>query len=143
MRSSSRTTRRSSPRAPTVDPKTEYDADRPGDHRDAVGDGALPVDRTRPAAAPGVSPAVAAWLKEKTVAGPFTLLNAENVGPQVGKDLREKGTWAVVLSWAAMLAYVGIRFRSFSFGTAAVVALIHDTWVDARTLLDPRTSRSR
>ncbi len=28
-----------------------------------------------------------------------------------------------------MLAYVGIRFRSFSFGTAAVVALMHDTWV--------------
>jgi preprotein translocase subunit SecF len=68
-----------------------------------------------------------AWLKEKTVAGPFTLLSAENVGPQVGKDLREKGAWAVILSWAAMLTYIGIRFRSASFGTAAVVALVHDT----------------
>ncbi len=81
------------------------------------------------AAVPGVSPAVAAWLKEKTVVGPFTLLQTENVGPQVGKDLRRQGAWAIALSWAAMLAYVGFRFRSLSFGTAAVVAIIHDTWV--------------
>jgi preprotein translocase subunit SecF len=76
----------------------------------------------------GVSPAVGEWLKAKTVAGPLTLLSAENVGPQVGKDLREKGMWAILFSWAAMLAYIGFRFRSWSFGTAAVVALIHDTW---------------
>ncbi|HEX7580627.1 MAG TPA: hypothetical protein VF580_11560, partial [Thermoanaerobaculia bacterium] len=75
----------------------------------------------------GLAPVTRAWLKEKTVAGPFTLLSAENVGPQVGKDLREKGAWAVILSWAAMLAYIGLRFRSASFGTAAVVALVHDT----------------
>ncbi len=78
---------------------------------------------------PGVPPAVASWISEKTVAGPFTLLQAENVGPQVGRDLRRQGAWAVALSWAAMLLYVAFRFRSVSFGTAAVVALIHDTWV--------------
>jgi preprotein translocase subunit SecF len=77
---------------------------------------------------PGVSPATADWMKSRTIAGPFTLLSAENVGPQVGKDLREKGMWAILLSWAAMLAYIAFRFRSASFGTAAVVALIHDTW---------------
>jgi preprotein translocase subunit SecF len=76
----------------------------------------------------GVSPAAGDWLKSKTVAGPFTLLSAENVGPQVGKDLREKGTWAILFSWAAMLLYIAFRFRSVSFGSAAVVALIHDTW---------------
>ena len=78
---------------------------------------------------PGVSPAVAAWLKEKTLVGPFTLLQAENVGPQVGRDLRRQGLWAIALSWGAMLLYVGVRFRSASFGTAAVVAIIHDTWI--------------
>ena len=36
--------------------------------------------------------------------------------------------WAILFSWAAMLAYIAFRFRSASFGTAAVVALIHDTW---------------
>ncbi len=75
----------------------------------------------------GIAPVTGAWLKEKAVAGPFTLLSAENVGPQVGKDLREKGALAVFASWAAMLAYIGLRFRSVSFGTAAVVALVHDT----------------
>ena len=81
------------------------------------------------AAAPGVSPAVGSWLKSSTVAGPLTLISNENGGPQVGKDLRKKGLWAVVLSWAAMLAYIALRFRSASFGTAAVVALIHDSWI--------------
>jgi preprotein translocase subunit SecF len=76
----------------------------------------------------GISPAVGEWLKAKTVAGPFTLLSADTVGPQVGKDLREKGMWAVILSWGAMLLYIALRFRSASFGTAAVIALIHDTW---------------
>ena len=36
--------------------------------------------------------------------------------------------WAILFSWAAMLLYIAFRFRSASFGTAAVVALIHDTW---------------
>jgi preprotein translocase subunit SecF len=113
---------------PSVDPKTEYT-------RIAQSIIARRSESTlfrsieEAASAPGVPAATAAWLKEKAVVGPFTQLNAENVGPQVGKDLREKGMWAIVLSWAAMLAYVGIRFRSLSFGTAAVVALMHDTWV--------------
>lgn len=81
------------------------------------------------AATPGISPAVASWLKEKTVAGPVTLISAESVGPAVGRDLRKKGLWAVALSWAAMLVYVWFRFRSVSYGTGVVVALIHDTWI--------------
>ncbi len=81
------------------------------------------------AATPGTSPAVAAWLKEKTVAGPVMLISAESVGPAVGKDLRRKGTWAVVLSWGAILVYVWFRFRSVSYGTGVVVALVHDAWI--------------
>ncbi len=113
---------------PSVDPKTEYTriAQAIISKRSEM---TLFHSIGEAASAPGVPAATAAWLKEKAVVGPFTQLNAENVGPQVGKDLREKGTWAIVLSWAAMLAYVGIRFRSFSFGAAAVVALMHDTWV--------------
>ena len=113
---------------PSVDPKTEYT-------RIAQAIIAKRSDVTlfhsidEAASAPGIPAATAAWLKEKAVVGPFTLLSAENVGPQVGKDLREKGMWAVLLSWAAMLAYVAVRFRSLSFGTASVVALMHDTWV--------------
>lgn len=81
------------------------------------------------ASTPGLSPAVASWLKEKTVAGPVTLIGAESVGPAVGKDLRRKGTWAVVLSWAAILVYVWFRFRSVSYGTGVVIALVHDAFI--------------
>ena len=111
---------------PNADPKLEYGrvAQSIIDARSRLGlfktvDDAAKVQ--------GVAPVTGAWLKEKTVAGPFTLLSAENVGPQVGKDLREKGAWAGLLSWAAMLTYIALRFRSASFGTAAVVALVHDT----------------
>jgi preprotein translocase subunit SecF len=76
-----------------------------------------------------VSPAVRARLKADSYAGPFVLLSAENVGPQVGADLRKKALYAVVWSIVGMLAYIAIRFRSLPFGVGAVVALIHDTLI--------------
>lgn len=78
---------------------------------------------------PDLSPAVRAWLKANANTGPFVLLSAENVGPQVGADLRKKALLAVVWSIAGMLAYIAIRFRSVPFGVGAVVALIHDTLI--------------
>lgn len=112
---------------PNVDPKVEY-----GRAAEALiaarSEKGLFVSVEEAAKTPGISPVVAEWLKTRTIAGPFTLLSAENVGPQVGKDLREKGMWAILFSWSAMLLYIAFRFRSASFGTAAVVALIHDTW---------------
>ncbi|PYQ37305.1 MAG: protein translocase subunit SecF [Acidobacteria bacterium] len=78
---------------------------------------------------PDVSATVKSWLKANCFAGPFVLLSAENVGPQVGADLRKKALLAVVWSIGGMLAYIAIRFRSFPFGVGAVVALIHDTLI--------------
>jgi preprotein translocase subunit SecF len=78
---------------------------------------------------PNLSPAVRQWLKSSAYAGPFVLLSAENVGPQVGADLRKKATLAIVWSIIGMLAYIAIRFRSLPFGIGAVVALIHDTLI--------------
>jgi preprotein translocase subunit SecF len=78
---------------------------------------------------PDVSPAVRTWLKANAYTGPFVLLSAENVGPQVGADLRKKALLAVVWSIAGMLAYIAIRFRSLPFGVGAIVALIHDTLI--------------
>ena len=112
---------------PNVDPKVEYGRVAQALIK-ARSEKGLFASVDDAAKTPGVSPTVAEWLKAKTIAGPFTLLSAENVGPQVGKDLREKGTWAILFSWVAMLLYIAFRFRSASFGTAAVVALIHDTW---------------
>lgn len=113
---------------PGADPKVEY-----GRAAEAIiGERSKRVlfrSAEEAAATPGISPAIATWLKEKTVAGPFVLLSSENVGPQVGKDLREKGLWAILLSWLAMLTYIAVRFRALSYGAGAVVALIHDTLV--------------
>jgi preprotein translocase subunit SecF len=74
----------------------------------------------------GISPAVKSWMQANTTAGPFVLLSAENVGPQVGKDLQKKAILAVVWSSIGMLVYIAIRFRSFPFGFGAIVATVHD-----------------
>jgi preprotein translocase subunit SecF len=73
-----------------------------------------------------VSPGVKSWMQANTTAGPFVLLSAENVGPQVGRDLQKKAILAVVWSSIGMLAYIAIRFRSFPFGFGAIVATVHD-----------------
>ena len=78
---------------------------------------------------PQVSAAVKQWIKANTYAGPFVLLSAENVGPQVGADLQKKAVLAIVWSIAGMLAYIWFRFRSLPFGVGAIVALIHDTLI--------------
>lgn len=81
------------------------------------------------ASVPEISGAVKAWIQANTVAGPFVLLSAENVGPQVGKDLQKKAILAIIWSSIGMLAYIAFRFRSLPFGVGAIVALIHDTLI--------------
>ncbi|MEA2603940.1 MAG: preprotein translocase subunit SecF [Acidobacteriota bacterium] len=77
---------------------------------------------------PGVSPAVVAALQQGTYLGSFAVLGTENVGPQVGKELRRQGFWAVILSLGAMLAYIGFRFE-LRFGIGAIMASLHDVMV--------------
>ncbi|MFY9549547.1 MAG: protein translocase subunit SecF [Thermoanaerobaculia bacterium] len=79
--------------------------------------------------AEGISQAVKAWLQANTFTGPFVVLSAENVGPQVGKDLQKKALLAIVWSTIGMLAYIAFRFRSVPFGVGAIVALVHDTLI--------------
>ncbi len=81
------------------------------------------------ASVPDASAAVKAWVEANTIAGPFVLLSAENVGPQVGRDLQKKAILAIVWSTIGMLAYIAFRFRSLPFGVGAIVALIHDTLI--------------
>ncbi len=72
---------------------------------------------------------VKAWFQANTYAGPFVLLSAENVGPQVGADLQKKALLAVVFSTLGMLTYIAFRFRSVPFGVGAIVATVHDTLI--------------
>ena len=77
----------------------------------------------------GVTAPIKAWLQANAFAGPFVLLSAENVGPQVGADLQKKAILAMVWSTVGMLAYIAFRFRSIPFGVGAIVALVHDTLI--------------
>jgi preprotein translocase subunit SecF len=76
----------------------------------------------------GVSPPVANLLKQQAYAGDFTVLQTETVGPQVGKELRSRGFWAVISSLVGMLLYIWIRFE-LRFGIGAVMAGLHDVIV--------------
>ena len=80
------------------------------------------------AGAPGVSEATLATLKEKAHLGAFHVLSNENVGPQIGSELRTKGVLAVVFSFFAMLLYIWFRFE-LRFGIGALVAVVHDFFI--------------
>jgi len=59
---------------------------------------------------------------------PAELLRAENVGPIVGKELRVKALWAVVLSLLGIWIYVIWRF-DFKFAFGAILSLLHDALI--------------
>ncbi|MBI3332874.1 MAG: protein translocase subunit SecD, partial [Candidatus Omnitrophica bacterium] len=65
---------------------------------------------------------------------PFHLVRVEQVGPSVGKDLRRRAIQAIFWSLVSISVYVGYRFRSWSFGVAGIVALLHDVLIAAGAL---------
>jgi preprotein translocase subunit SecF len=72
-----------------------------------------------------ISGSVRRSLEDNTQLGAFAVLGAENVGPQIGAELRRKGVWAVGLSLLGMLAYIWFRFE-LRFGVGALAAVVHD-----------------
>ncbi|MFP3939349.1 MAG: protein translocase subunit SecF [Acidobacteriota bacterium] len=78
--------------------------------------------------AAGVGEEVLASLRDNASLGTYALLGAENVGPQIGRELRTKGVMAVVLSLFGMLAYIWVRFE-LRFGIGALAATVHDVFV--------------
>lgn len=67
---------------------------------------------------------IQAKLKEIS-GGKITVERVEQVGPQVGSQLKSKATMAVIYSLIGILIYVSIRFE-FIFSLGAVLALFHD-----------------
>src|SRR6266851_901008 len=59
------------------------------------------------------------------------VVRVESVGSKVSKDLRSKAIGAVAVATLIMGAFIAYQFRkvSWSFGTGAVIALIHDVLV--------------
>ncbi len=73
-------------------------------------------------------------LKASFPDNPAELVRVEQVGPSVGKDLRQRALLAVFWALAGISVYVGFRFRSWSFGVAGIVALLHDVMIAAAAL---------
>ena len=85
------------------------------------------------AAVEGLSAEAQNVLRERTSLGTFSVVSAENVGPQIGEELRTRGVLAVVLSLLGMMAYIWCRFE-FRFGVGAMIASAHDVHRHARPL---------
>jgi len=56
------------------------------------------------------------------------LLEADTIGPVVGRELRSQAFWALLLATAGILIYVAFRFE-FKYSVAAVLALVHDATI--------------
>ncbi len=75
---------------------------------------------------------IADWIKinmrEKLQDNPFKVLREEQVGPKIGKELKQDAIIAVLMSLLVILIYLGFRFK-FIFAVGAVVALFHDVLI--------------
>jgi preprotein translocase subunit SecF len=69
-----------------------------------------------------------AVLKQQSSAGEIILKRVENVGPQVGDELKEQGFLALFLSFIGVMIYVAFRFQ-YKFAVGGIVALIHDALI--------------
>jgi preprotein translocase subunit SecF len=57
--------------------------------------------------------------------GGAELLEADMIGPTIGKELRTQAVWALLIASVGMLIYVAFRFE-FKYAVAAILALYHD-----------------
>jgi preprotein translocase subunit SecF len=60
-------------------------------------------------------------------------LRFEAIGPSVGKELRDKAVWAIILAMSAVILYIAWSFRkvekvvsSWAYGAFAIIAMLHD-----------------
>jgi len=61
----------------------------------------------------------------KSIGNSYNFRRVENVGPKVSSELLKSGIIAIVMSLAAMLFYIWIRFE-WEFSLGAILALFHD-----------------
>jgi len=59
----------------------------------------------------------------------YTELKFESLGPVLGKELLNKTVTAIILSAFFLFLFIGRRFKDFSFGISAILAMFHDTFI--------------
>lgn len=76
----------------------------------------------------GISDWIKDNLKNKYADNPFKVLKEDQVGPKVGKELKQDAVLAILLSLVVILVYLAFRFK-FIFAAGAVIALFHDVLI--------------
>lgn len=61
--------------------------------------------------------------------GNYQQFRFETLGPSMGKELLKKTVIAIILSSLTLLVFIGRRFKEYSFGLSAILAMFHDTFV--------------
>ncbi|MCG8515059.1 MAG: protein translocase subunit SecF [Halanaerobiales bacterium] len=64
----------------------------------------------------------------KNVVPSTEMLRTEMVGPLIGRELRVKAFWALLMASIAIVIYISIRFE-FRFAIIAIVTLFHDVLI--------------
>lgn len=82
--------------------------------------------RTRPLT-PGAKSGLLAALKQEF--GEITILREDEVGPKIGRELRNVAIIGVLIGLALQVLYVSYRFKSVRYAMAADIALLHDLLV--------------
>lgn len=81
-------------------------------------------------------------LADQFGADKFEVRRIESVGPQIGQELRFRGTMSVIAATIMMGIYIWVRFGAafgtrfgLLFGTGAVIALVHDVLITVGALM--------
>ncbi len=65
----------------------------------------------------------------QTLGVKYEIMSSQKVGETVSRDIRSKAIWAVLLSCLVMFVFIFIRFKKWTYGLGAVVALFHDVLI--------------
>jgi len=66
----------------------------------------------------------------KETLGGAELLEADVIGPVIGKELRTQALWALIVASIGIIIYISFRFE-FHYAIAALLALYHDAIITA------------
>ncbi|HKJ30126.1 MAG TPA: protein translocase subunit SecF [Desulfuromonadales bacterium] len=75
-----------------------------------------------------LSKLISGSLESSYGAGKVEIRRVEMVGPQVGKDLRQKGLLSILYAMIGILIYISWRFE-LRFAIGAIIALLHDVMI--------------
>lgn len=56
-------------------------------------------------------------------------LRFETVGPSIGPELVKKTIYAIIVAASAIMLWVAYQFKSIKFGTSAILAMFHDSFI--------------